>query len=157
MPIAKVILSAPNEVRLQIWDESGFHTTIAKKPIEQLPKISYKSEELFSSVRARAASEITCLLGKRRVILKEGDWWLKMDNGWKKLKTLNDIEDYLDHRLKGELFIFESIAADKGKVVLKGTSFDVMRTTMHPLSMTAVLGKKHIIPPKKKRTSTNDC
>jgi hypothetical protein len=141
-PIAKVISSIPTEICLQIWDESGFHTLITKKAVERVPKIGHKLEELFSSIRMRTPSEITCLMGKRRVILKEGDWWLKMDVGWKKLKTMNDIEDYLDHRLRGELFIFESIVADKGKVILKGTSFDVMRTDMQPLSMTASLSKK---------------
>ncbi len=142
VPLAKVIAQSSADVQLQVWDESGFHSIILRKSLEKPQKISHKSEELFSSVRIRTPSEITCLLGKRRVILKEGDWWLKMNSGWKKLKTVSDIEGYLDHRLKGELFIFETISTDKGQVVLKGNSFDVMRTEMQPLSVTASLSKK---------------
>lgn len=142
VPIAKVVRQTSSGVQFQIWDESGFHKILSHKSLENSQKTGHKAEELFSSVRVRTPTEITCLLGKRRVILREGDWWLKMDSGWKKLKTVSDIEDYLDHRLRGELFIFESIAADKGKVVLKGNSFDMMRTEMQPLSLTTSIVKK---------------
>ena len=148
-PIAKVVSSSPEGMCLQVWDESGFHAIVTKKASERLPGRFHKAEDLFLSMRVRSYSEVTCLLGKRRVILREGDWWLKMDSGWKKLKTVSDIEDYLDHKLRGELFIFESITADKGKVVLKGSSFDVMRTEMQPLAFTTSLAKKQPMPSKK--------
>jgi hypothetical protein len=99
-------------------------------------------EELISAARPRAASELSCVLGKRRVVLREGDWWLKTTAGWRHLKKLGEIEDYLEHRTRGELFIFESIAMEKGKAVIKGQCFDTMRTQMQPIVLNVSTDKK---------------
>lgn len=68
--------------------------------------------------------------------MREGDWWLKSETGWSHLKTLNDIEDYLAHKIRGELFIFETIATERGKTEVKGHFFDTMRTQIQPISLT---------------------
>ena len=83
----------------------------------------------------RSSSQVAWTIGKRRFILKEGDWLLKVGRSWRNLKTEKDIEDCLSHRLKGELFIFDSIEKQQGKVFVKGHLFDEMRTHVTELKI----------------------
>ncbi len=141
-PLAYVRSIDAQGVNMEVWDMDGFSSQLYKLPHEVCPKPAYKVEDLFAAVKPRALTEVSCLLGKRRVILKEGDWWLKTAQGWKNLRRERDIEAYLAHQLEGELFIFESIQSEKGKTVLKGQKFDLMRTSMEPLSLTIQADKK---------------
>ncbi len=108
----------------------------------QNSKAPHKAEEVITSVRPRSGSEITCQLGKRRVIVKEGDWWVKTDRRWRSLKTAEDLEAFLHHDIQGELFIFEKIENMKGKTILKGRCFDKMRTeSLHHFHWWSILRK----------------
>jgi len=82
------------------------------------------------------------------LILKRGDWLLKTAAGWRNIKRPQEIEDCLYHRLKGELFIFDAIEKEGGKMVLKGNLFDEMRTQAHPVTILIENEKK---APKKGR------
>jgi len=143
LPVAKVIRTTPRSIDVEVWDETGFQSQIVSLGLSQSPRIIYKPEELLTSVRPRSTAEFSALLGgKRRVVLKEGDWWLKTAAGWKNLKRIGDIEDFVHHKLQGELFIFEKIESDKGKTIVRGHYFDPMRTQMQPLALTLNADKK---------------
>lgn len=137
-PIAKVSSISSRGVQIEAWDETGFHLMNVQISSPQTPRVNYKLDELISSIRPRTASELSCMLGKRRVVLREGDWWLKMETGWRHLKKLNDIEDYLAHKMRGELFIFETVSMENGKAEVKGHFFDTMRTQMQPIALTVM-------------------
>jgi len=141
-PIAKVSSISLRGVQIEAWDETGFHPMNAQISSPQTPRVNYKLDELISSIRPRTASELSCMLGKRRVVLREGDWWLKTETGWRHLKKLNDIEDYLAHKIRGELFIFETVSMEKGKAEIKGHFFDMMRTQMQPIALTLTTNDK---------------
>lgn len=117
------------DMAFRVWDESGFHCTevkVQKKRIEEsLPRI----ENFLSGARRRTKTQVTALLGGKRVILKPGDWFIQTKNGWRNLHSLADIEAYLDYKLTGVLFVFDEIqtAAD-GKPVLVGHLFNETRT-----------------------------
>lgn len=142
-PIARVRSISQKGVEIQAWDETGFYPMSIQISSGQAPCPKYKLEELISSIRSRTANELTCLLGKRRVVLRAGDWWLKTETSWRHLKTLNDIEDYLSHKIRGELFIFESVSMDRGKAEIKGHFFDTMRTQIQPIALTVAADKKN--------------
>ena len=44
------------------------------------------------------------------------------------LKTSLDIEEYLLHKIRGELCIFDSLVREQGKLIMKGYWVDEMRT-----------------------------
>lgn len=142
LPIAQVSAITSKGVQIEAWDETGFGVVSVQLAHPKVPRVNHKMEELVTAARPRAASELSCVLGKRRVVLREGDWWLKTAAGWRHLKKLGDIEDYLEHRARGELFIFESIAMEKGKAVIKGQCFDTMRTQMQPIALNVSTEKK---------------
>jgi len=53
--------------------------------------------------------------------LKQGDWLLKTGSGWRNLRNSEDVQLYLERRLKGDLFVFDAIEKDpQGKFLMKG-------------------------------------
>ncbi len=150
-PLAQVKEVASNQLKLIVWDEKGFAYDEIKLPLEARLKAA-SQQEIFSSIRFRTSAQVTCLLGKRRVILKCGDWLLKTATGWRNLKRLNEIEAYLAHELRGELFIFDAIEKREDKYFVKGNLIDEMRTSISNLSL-PIVSEKKTKPSKKKKKS----
>lgn len=133
-PLAIVKKIEGTEIVLQAWDETGFESTEIRVPHKNREHSLPKIDKYLSSVRRRSANQVTALLGGKRVILKKGDWVLKTKNGWRNLRSLQDIQAYLNNELVGQLFVLESIenAAD-GKPVIMGNFFDETRTQIEPI------------------------
>ncbi|HSX04303.1 MAG TPA: hypothetical protein VLG76_06200 [Rhabdochlamydiaceae bacterium] len=150
-PLAYVKEISAGQLKLTLWDENGFAFDEITLKLEGRPKVAPQNE-LFSSIHFRTASQVTCLLGKRRVILKCGDWLLKTAHGWRNLKKLSEIEAYLAHQLKGELFVFDSIEKKEDKCFVKGHLIDEMRSSAFSISL-PVIQEKKVKPSKKKKKS----
>lgn len=147
-PIGQITSVNPRGIELQVWDPTGFYSEKAFLSLKQAPRQSLKFNELITKVKPRSGSEVSCFLGKKRVVIREGDWWVKMNDSWKNLRTVTDIEDFIQHRISGELFIFDRIETDKAKVHLRGQRFDTMRTQIQPLTVTF-----HVDDPKGSKKS----
>ncbi len=141
-PIAQLMKATLHGADFQVWDPTGFSTETIHLEAQPSLKTSLKVGEIMTAIRPRSPSEITCQLGKRRVIVREGDWWIRTDNRWKPVRTAADLEACLNHQIPGELFIFEKVEASKGKVTLKGQAFDRMRTFSEPVSLVLQTEKK---------------
>lgn len=147
-PIAQLVKATSQGADFQVWDSTGFSSQTIHLGLQVPPKTSFKIDELMTAIRPRSPSEITCQLGKRRVIVREGDWWIRADDRWKPVRTSADLEACLHHQIPGELFIFETVEASKGKVTLKGRAFDRMRTFSEPVSLVLQTEKKQSAPGK---------
>ena len=141
-PLMKVIAAHSQHVQLEVWDGHGFHSSVVQMTLQPVPKSLLKPEEIMTAVRSKAPDEVTCQLGKRRVTVKEGDWWVHHEGRWKILKNSYELEAFLIHEIPGELFIFEKIENGKEKVTLKARSFDRMRTRSEPISLVFNIDKK---------------
>ena len=134
-PVAYVKSASGKELEIEAWDEAGLYPLQVKIEMEKQGHLQLKPEAMPSGIRLRSANQVSCAFGKRRVILKPGDWLLKTPNGWRNLRRAEDIEQYLHHRLKGELLIFDSIEKDQGRSVLRGHLFDETRIQVQPLAL----------------------
>lgn len=151
-PLAKVVVSTFQGAQLQVWDATGYCSKLIDIDLQRESGRSMKQEEIMSGVRSRAAAEVTCQLGKRRVTVKEGDWWVRNEGRWRPIKKADDLEAFLCHQMPGELFIFEKIESGKDRIVLKGQSFNRMRTESHPLALVFNTEKKHSLHPRKEES-----
>jgi hypothetical protein len=140
-PVAKFTSVSAQGMNFEVWSPSGYSSSKIHVALQN-SRAPQKAEEIITSVRPRSTSEITCQLGKRRVIVKEGDWWIKTDRRWRSLKTAADLEAFLHHEIQGELFMFEKVENMKGKTILKGRCFDKMRTESLPISLVVNTEKK---------------
>ncbi|MBS3905030.1 MAG: hypothetical protein KGZ39_06870 [Simkania sp.] len=132
-PLAQLVDQGEASLIFRVWDESGFyHETVTIPALSSEAYSFTKMESLFSALKARNNSEISSVMGKRRIVLKPGDWWIKTCRGWRRLKKRNEIEDYVSFRLLGELFVMDALETFQGRAVMKGYQFDPLRQHMQP-------------------------
>ncbi len=134
-PVAYVKAVSAKAIDIEVWDETGFFPLQFKIEMEKQGGSQVKPEMLPSAIRLRSESQVSCAFGKRRIILKQGDWLLKTEAGWRKLRRTEEIQQYLHHRLTGDLLIFDGIEKEQGRSVMKGHLFDETRTHVQPLSL----------------------
>lgn len=135
LPLAAVKTMTQRFIELEVWDESGFYSTLIRLDVQPTMRTGYKNEALPQGARLRTSSQVTCCLGKKRLIVKEGDWILKTGRGWKNLKKAQDIEDYVCRKIRGELFVFDGMVHEHGKLLMKGHWIDETRTQVVPFSV----------------------
>jgi hypothetical protein len=141
-PLAKVTAATAKAVEMQAWDESGcFSAQVAIEAYKHAP-ISVALDMLPTSLRMRSSTQVSCMFGKKRLIIKKGDWLLRTAAGWRNLRRADEIEDCLLHRLRGELFIFDGIEKQQGKYMLQGHLFDPLRINITPVSLPIDTEKK---------------
>lgn len=142
-PIAQVKSASGKGVEIEAWDKTGFSPVMVKTEAEKSARFQPKPEIMPSGIRLRSSTSVSCAFGKKRMIVRQGDWLLKTATGWRNLRRTEEIEHYLQHRLKGELFIFDAIEKEQGHLVLKGHLFDESRSQMQPLSLPIEVDKPH--------------
>ncbi len=134
-PIAYIRAISGKSIDIEMWDEMGFCPLQLNVEMDRQARLQLKAEAMPSKVRLRSGTQVSCALGKRRVIIRQGDWLLKTQTGWRNLRRNEEIELYLNHRLKGELLIFDGIEQEQGCPVMKGNLFDETRTQVTPFAL----------------------
>lgn len=140
-PIAQVKKVTPKSIELEVWDPDAFYSGTVKLEAVSAPWAGAKGDGFPHSIKAKTEKQISCSFGKRKYMIKEGDWILKTERGWRCLRRSLDKEDYLCHKICGELFIFEALVKEQGKLVMKGCLVDEMRTQAWPFSSPVVLDR----------------
>jgi hypothetical protein len=141
-PLARVDAATAKGVSMRAWDETGFSASQVAIEAQKIAPSAVMHDLLPSGLRLRSSSQVSCLLGKKRLIVKKGDWLLRTASGWRSLRRADEIEDCLYHRLKGELLILDTIEKQQGKWVLAGHLFDELRTQSTPISLPIDTEKK---------------
>lgn len=150
-PVAHIRAIAGKTLEIQVWDEVGFYPLEIKIGMEKQGRFQLKTEEMPKAIRLRSSTQFSCALGKRRVILRQGDWLLKTATGWRNLRRADEIKNYLQHRLKGELLIFDAMETEQGRTVLRGHMFDETRTQMQPLTLSVDAEKPQGKPSRRRK------
>ncbi|MEN9343961.1 MAG: hypothetical protein RLZZ453_748 [Chlamydiota bacterium] len=135
-PIGQVTSVSERGVEIVLWDNTGLSPWKGRIDLKKIQRPPFGAEALPANPQFRTASQITASFGKKRLILKPGDWLIRGQSGWRHMRTLTDLPLYLQRRLIGDLFVFEGIEKDaQGKSTLKGMLFDESRTYMQPVNV----------------------
>jgi hypothetical protein len=153
LPVARVRAVHAGAVEIDVWDETGFCPLQVRVDMEKQVPMQRKSEGLPTHIRLRNSTQVSCALGKRRVILRQGDWLLKTASGWRNLRRAEEIDQYLNRRLKGELFVFDALDKEQGHFVVKGYLFDETRTAAQALALPIESEKSQGKSPRKRRAA----
>jgi hypothetical protein len=140
-PLAQIRAADENLIEAFVWDATGFNVWRLRIPKGQGQDFSCRIEDLLTSARIRTHTQVSCRMGKSRMTMKEGDWLLKTELGWKNLKKIEEIDQYLNHGISGELFVFEAIDKRQGQSILRGIHFNQMRTEAREVAI-AIAGEK---------------
>ena len=117
-------------MNLELWDVDGkgkISLNLIKANEAWLPQ---NLEQNFKFVGARTRSQFVFEVNNERMLLSPHDWLLLTDGVWKKLKTPEEIDDYVERKTPGPLFVFDNIERKDDRQVIIGTLFNAARTEM---------------------------
>lgn len=115
-------------MNLELWDVDGKGKVNLNLVKATEPWVPQNLEQNFKFVGARTRSQFVFEVNKERVLLRPHDWLLFHDGIWKKLSTPKEIDDYVERRTVGPLFVFDSVEKKDDKQVITGTLFNAART-----------------------------
>jgi hypothetical protein len=85
-------------------------------------------ETCFKCIGARTRSQYIFEITDQRMLLSPNDWVLQTDDGWTKLTSAEEIDDFVTRKLTGVLFVFDGVGRNEERQVLLGTMFNPSRT-----------------------------
>lgn len=135
VPLAVVKVASAQGIELTVWDPSGFYPALIELIPEPALRLVAAGDLVPSQLKLRTTSQVSAVFGKKRMLLKSGDWVLKTPTGWHVLRRQDEVENYLYHHLKGELFIIDGLVKEHERWVLKATLFNEVRTQMQAVSI----------------------
>lgn len=144
-PMAKVTQVTPYKLEWCFWDREGMESVELSFKREKESSIVPRIEDVFTKLRKRTSSRISCRIDNRAKILKEGDWLVHTSTGWHTVKHFYEVEALLNLEILGDLFIFDGIQTVDGKEIFTGSLFNPMRTEMKPirLPLSKIKGGEH--------------
>lgn len=123
---------------LELWDAEGRGKTllslIRAKDHNGLPDLS--QEFKFVGAKTWAQFIVECRSGIR-MTLKPNDWLVLTQNGWVKLDSPSQIDDFVNQSLIGPLFILDKMVKKNGRQVLMGHLFNTTRTSVEEIELTS--------------------
>ncbi|MBA3815900.1 MAG: hypothetical protein H0X29_05170 [Parachlamydiaceae bacterium] len=122
-------------MNLELWDVEGKGKIILNllKTMEAwLPQNLMQS---FKFLGSRTRSQFVFEINKERMLLRPQDWLVLTDKGWQKLVTPQEIDNYVDRKIVGPLFVFDGIGKKDDRPVIIGTLFNSARTEMSPVEL----------------------
>lgn len=122
-------------ISFELWDNEGKTKVVLnllKSPEAAPPANTLQS---FKFVGSRTRSQFVFELNKKRIMLSPHDWLLQTDKTWKKLTTVKEIDDYVEGKTPGLLFIFDGVEKRDDKQVLVGTLFNKSRSDFQKIEM----------------------
>jgi hypothetical protein len=131
-------------MNFELWDVGGKNkvTLNLLRMNENAPPPNLPAD--FKFVGARRRSQYIFEIGGERMFLSPKDWLLQTEAGWVKLSTPEEIDDYVNRKLTGVLFVFDGVEKEEDQQVLRGTMFNISRTDTQEV----------MIPVSKGRTTT---
>ncbi len=122
-------------MKLDFWDVDGRGKMALNLIKSQEAWVPQSIQKEFNFIGARTRSQFLFEINNERMTLSPSDWLIRTDEGWKKLTTSQEIDDYVDRRIVGPLFVFDGVEKIDGKQVLVGTLFNKTRTDMKTIEV----------------------
>lgn len=149
-PIAEVCSISPQKIELLAFDREGKEMTSISLFITSPHMTPPRWNDVFVKPKQRTLHSVSCKLGGKNVVLKEGDWYLKTSKGWKVLKNAEELEAYLHYKVAGDLFVFDKIRKTPQGKIIEGHYFDAKRCHSQVVQLPLIEKKKSLDSEKKK-------
>lgn len=120
---------------LELWDAEGkgkINLNLLKSNENWVPQ---NLQQNFKFVGARTRSQFVFEVDKERMLLSPQDWLVLTEEGWIKLETPEDIDNYVNRKLTGPMFVFDGISRKEDRQVFIGKMYNTSRTDMQAIEM----------------------
>jgi hypothetical protein len=125
VPILRWVQKYGQYLELEGWDRDGSYHRFRW---DLSPSSFVKKDDLFAQLKIRSEKQISCTIDQQYLILKPGDWALKVDQRWKVLRKKDEKDAFLQGQLIGELLFLERIEMKNGMKRAVGRLFSPTRT-----------------------------
>lgn len=122
-------------MNLDLWDAEGKNKIALTLLKSTEPWSSQKVEQDFKFVAARTRSQYIFEVQKNRMLLKPQDWIVLTDGGWKVLNSEKEIDDFVNRKIRGTLFVFDGIAKKDDRQFLTGTFYNPSRSEAQQIEL----------------------
>ncbi len=124
-------------ISFDLWDPEGksktFLNLIRSKDLNGLPNVAQD----FRFVGAKTWAQFIVEYHTQRLVLKPHDWLVLTNEGWIKLDSPQQVDDYVNQRIVGPLLILDKMGKRQGRQVLVGHLFNATRTEIEPIELIA--------------------
>lgn len=123
-------------MNLEMWDVDGKGRIPLTLIRGNEASMGTNLQEQFNFLGARTRSQYIFEVDGQRVLLSPKDWLLQTEeDGWIKLTTPQEVDDYVERKLTGVLFVFDGVVRKEGRQVLMGVVFNAARTEMQEVEL----------------------
>ncbi len=143
-------------MNFELWDVDGkgkIQLNLLKSVETWMPQ---NLQQNFKFVGARTRSQFVFEINKERVILSPQDWLLLSEDGWKKLITPDEIDEYVNRKKIGALFVFDGVVKKEDHQVLSGIIFSPSRTESSEIEIPMQQGATLKSPSEEKNKKTRN-
>lgn len=120
---------------LELWDPEGKGKVVLNLLRSSEPMQQAGTLQGFKFVGARTRTQFVFEIDKKRMLLSPKDWLLKTQKGWVKLISPKEIDDYVDRKTVGPLFVFDAVERREDRSFLKGSLFNSSRTDVQSIEI----------------------
>lgn len=122
-------------MNLELWDIDGKAKVALNLLKSNETWVPQNLEQNFKFVGARTRSQYVFEINNERTLLAPQDWLVLTDSGWQKLSTPEEIDEYVNRKVTGPLFVFEGISRKDDHQVLLGEMYNASRTDMQTIEL----------------------
>lgn len=122
-------------MNLELWDTEGKKKVALNllKSIETWMPRNIQDE--FKFLGARTRSQYVFDVDDEKMLLSPHDWLILTDEGWKKIDTPEEVDEYVARKEVGPLFVFEGVIRKDDQQILKGTIYNASRSAIHDVEL----------------------
>ncbi len=121
----------------ELWDCEGksklMLSLIRMRDYDPFPEITQE----FKFVGAKTWAQFIVECRSQRFILKPHDWLILTREGWHKINSPDEVDDFVNQKLTGPLFILDKMTKQNGRQVLLGHLFNATRTEIKEVELPA--------------------
>jgi hypothetical protein len=132
-PLARIQASNPQFIEMEGWNGTS-HLRFRLNLISGTP-LKIKTEELFTQLRVRSEKQVSCTLDKQCLVLRPGDWVVKIAGRWKTLRKLEEKMALLAGEAGGDVFVLEKIGVAPSGRNIVGYYYSAGRTQVIPVEI----------------------
>lgn len=128
LPVMRITKIEERIMGMTLYSPKGdlkLNLNLLKTP-DPLTQLTFSKDFRFLGARTRLHSMFQ--VNKKREIVGPEDWFLKTQEGWKKIKTAKEVDEFLKGHLKGPLFILDRVENDRERKWLSGTLYNASRS-----------------------------
>jgi hypothetical protein len=136
LPLLQLIKVDPRVLKFDLWGPDGRAKISLSLPRSRslLPTRGFATE--FRLIGARTHKQAIVEINKNRTILKQDDWLvLSETEGWKKITTSKEVDDYVSQSTKAMMMVIDSMEKREGEFVVKGHIFTPSRADVKYFEM----------------------